>query len=291
MLAASVIGGVGSIAMRADCRFSGNDSPVMAELSIKEPSVQSRMRTSAGTRLPASNNMTSPGRRSSGGNCRGNAPMSCTWRNVATLSAPCMLCKAFIVASACCSVHHWSMPEEMMTIDKIAGVTRSSPPTSKARKSSTTTQSQSKTLKTPPNTCRVSNHNGFGFFGGVIALRPNTRNFAESAASSRPHAKCRLPSASPSESDKPGETPPSMEASSTRRTSRKRLDSLSSMMSNSMACATFRTAACLALNSRTSSALVAAVDAEEVGDASGLGLPTEEIVSAGNGPATGPQGT
>mmetsp|Transcript_72648 Transcript_72648/g.201451 ORF Transcript_72648/g.201451 Transcript_72648/m.201451 type:complete len:250 (+) Transcript_72648:2031-2780(+) len=45
---------------------SGTDSPVSAELSTSIPSVQWTMRTSAGTRLPASKKITSPGTRFSG---------------------------------------------------------------------------------------------------------------------------------------------------------------------------------------------------------------------------------
>eukprot|EP00438_Fugacium_kawagutii_P005596 Skav201425 [mRNA] locus=scaffold201:164463:170298:+ [translate_table: standard] len=52
------------------CRGSGMDSPVRALLSTSVPSVQCRMRTSAGMRSPACRKMMSPGTRFSGSNSR-----------------------------------------------------------------------------------------------------------------------------------------------------------------------------------------------------------------------------
>mmetsp|Transcript_29033 Transcript_29033/g.82520 ORF Transcript_29033/g.82520 Transcript_29033/m.82520 type:complete len:238 (+) Transcript_29033:889-1602(+) len=203
---------------------------------------------SAGTRLPASSKMTSPGTRSSGGNCKGNKLRSATWRYVDTRSTPCIFCKEFIVASACCSVHHCRTPEDTMTKDKITGVTRSSPFMCKAKKSSTATQSHNKTLKTPPKTCRMSSHHMFGFLGGVIAFLPKTPNLARMAASSRPQAQRRSPAP-----DTPSPPPVSIAESAAKRTSRNELAKFSARRSNSMTCAAFRTWACFALTCRSSS--------------------------------------
>mmetsp|Transcript_3213 Transcript_3213/g.7558 ORF Transcript_3213/g.7558 Transcript_3213/m.7558 type:complete len:324 (-) Transcript_3213:692-1663(-) len=145
-------------------------SPVSAELSTKAVSVIARMRTSAGTRWPASKQMTSPGR-SSSGVLESIMPILQT----DTCSADCICCKEFIIDSACCSVHHCSNPAMVMTVARIPGVTRSasSAPMKDAKPISTVTQNQSKELKTPPKTCLINSHKQWGLIGGSILFKPN----------------------------------------------------------------------------------------------------------------------
>mmetsp|Transcript_69450 Transcript_69450/g.162664 ORF Transcript_69450/g.162664 Transcript_69450/m.162664 type:complete len:225 (-) Transcript_69450:586-1260(-) len=104
------------------CRGSGIDSPVNAELSTSVPSVQCRMRTSAGIRSPAWRKMMSPGTR-----CRGSTSKSTrrplSMRTAGTLAAACSFCMASIWDSALSSEYHWRRAAMTMTDERMMGVT------------------------------------------------------------------------------------------------------------------------------------------------------------------------
>mmetsp|Transcript_27009 Transcript_27009/g.80469 ORF Transcript_27009/g.80469 Transcript_27009/m.80469 type:complete len:363 (+) Transcript_27009:1186-2274(+) len=106
-------------------RGSGMDSPVSAELSTSMPSVQYRMRTSAGMRSPASRKMMSPGTRLIGSSIWSRRSPLALRRTVGTGLADAIFCRASIWSSACCSACHCSNAAITMTMERMMGVTRS----------------------------------------------------------------------------------------------------------------------------------------------------------------------
>mmetsp|Transcript_27011 Transcript_27011/g.80483 ORF Transcript_27011/g.80483 Transcript_27011/m.80483 type:complete len:223 (+) Transcript_27011:1645-2313(+) len=104
---------------------SGTDSPVSAELSTSMPSVQYRMRTSAGMRSPASRKMMSPGTRLIGSSIWSRRSPLALRRTVGTGLADAIFCRASIWSSACCSACHCSNAAITMTMERMMGVTRS----------------------------------------------------------------------------------------------------------------------------------------------------------------------
>mmetsp|Transcript_103011 Transcript_103011/g.266370 ORF Transcript_103011/g.266370 Transcript_103011/m.266370 type:complete len:201 (+) Transcript_103011:521-1123(+) len=106
-----------------ECRGSGIDSPVSAELSTSVPSVQCRKRTSAGILLPASRKMTSPGTRLTGSSSTSRRSPREPTRTAGTFWAACIFCMASIWSSAACSACHCSTAAMTMTDARMIGVT------------------------------------------------------------------------------------------------------------------------------------------------------------------------
>mmetsp|Transcript_93780 Transcript_93780/g.195597 ORF Transcript_93780/g.195597 Transcript_93780/m.195597 type:complete len:233 (-) Transcript_93780:355-1053(-) len=195
------VGGCDSFSV-FECRGSGIDSPVRALLSTSMPSVQYRMRTSAGMRSPASKKMISPGTRCSTSFSTSVRFPSSARRTQRTGLSPCIFCIASIASSASISVYHCNMAVATMMTERRMGVTMSSPPASsssitvslkpgepglmpasartscllsskaKRRMVIARTHIHSKMLKMPQKAIRRSLIHLFSFWGGVILFGP-----------------------------------------------------------------------------------------------------------------------
>mmetsp|Transcript_118031 Transcript_118031/g.376333 ORF Transcript_118031/g.376333 Transcript_118031/m.376333 type:complete len:481 (+) Transcript_118031:1645-3087(+) len=164
---------------------SATDSPVSAELSTSVPSEQATTRRSAGTFCPASSSTMSPGTRSSANTCNSTlTPSLMRWQ--VTVAADAICCRAFIMPSACISIYHCSVADAIITPESTTGVTLSSPPRTKAKKSSQATQIHNMILKSPPKICFRSNTHWLSRSGGVSLFSPNSRRRWAMAHSSRP---------------------------------------------------------------------------------------------------------
>mmetsp|Transcript_19919 Transcript_19919/g.59605 ORF Transcript_19919/g.59605 Transcript_19919/m.59605 type:complete len:267 (+) Transcript_19919:1385-2185(+) len=187
------VGGSTSLSVFAT-RVSGIDSPVKAELSTCMPSVQCKIRTSAGTRSPDSRKMTSPGTKFTTSNCMSTRNPTLLRRTVGTGLSPCILCIASMASSANISVYHCSTAVAMRITDRRIGVSLSSLselPWKRVNKATiASTHIQSKTLKMPPKIMRNSLAHLFSLAGGVMRFGPNISNTARAWSSLRPTSPC-----------------------------------------------------------------------------------------------------
>mmetsp|Transcript_45678 Transcript_45678/g.145840 ORF Transcript_45678/g.145840 Transcript_45678/m.145840 type:complete len:233 (-) Transcript_45678:71-769(-) len=184
-----------------EVRGSGSASPVRAEWSTSIPSVQWRMRTSAGTRCPASRKITSPGTRLPGSRLASRRPPAALRRATRTPSLDCIRCTASIMTAACSSACHCSTAVATITSASMIGVTWSAALTASsswcwprfARMSATSmaTQPQSRALKVPRKVSCSSFSAGLSRRGGLMRFGPKACRCAAARSSRNPAGSSR----------------------------------------------------------------------------------------------------